>query len=346
MVTGAYISAQDAIKTLCLRMDDMTLSKGAKYASYLPTVYNELRIDVTHTSVIKKFQINKNTNSLAIPNDCMLLYGVGYVDECGAVQPLWYNTKIAQAILFDNGKPCDCDTCGGTHDDCGVIGSVDKQEIVVTLNDEELTKTITRIVLKDGTIVEKVREPIAVEDSYEWIESEKELCALDLAPCGCVMKTQHNTDALSKYDCGCWNFETNCGTYNKFMKKEFGYTMDITGTQIVLDPSFPYDYLVLKYAAHISSQKDYKIPIIALEALISGILYYEETDNVKSPGYVRGVGGMRYQKYYAEKKKLAKRLRPTSFQRALGAMGIVDMRDCKNKFEYYNRAWIGKRCCI
>lgn len=345
MVTGAYISAQDAIRTLCLRMDDMTLSKGAKYASYLPTVYNELRLDVTHTSTIKKFQINRHTNSLAIPNDCMLLFGVGYVDDCGVVQPLWYNTKIPQAILFENGKPCNCETCGD-HSDCGVIQSVDKKEEVVTLNGEELTKTITRIVLKDGTIVEKVREPIAVGESYEWVETEKELCALDMAPCGCVKQTPKNKELLATYDCGCWNFETNCGTYNKFMKKELGYTMDITGTQIVLDASFPYDYVVLKYAAHISSQKDYKIPIIALEALISGILYYEETDNVKSPAYVRGVGGMRYQKYYAEKKKLAKRLRPTAFQKALGAMGLVDQRDCRNKFEYYNRAWIGKSCCI
>lgn len=346
MVTGAYISAQDAIRTLCLRMDDLTLSKGAKYASYLPTVYNELRIDVTHISTIKKFQINKHTNSLAVPSDCMLLFGVGYVDECGVVQPLWYNSKIPQTILFENGVPCECESCGGEHDNCGVIDSVDKTEETVTIGNDELTKTTTRIVLKDGTIVEKVRQPIATADGYEWVESEKELCALDMLPCGCVKKSESNQEILAKYDCGCWNLTTNCGTYNKFMKKELGYTMDITGTQIVLDASFPYNYLVLKYAAHISSQKDYKIPIIALEALISGILYYEETDNVKSPAYVRGVGGMRYQKYYAEKKKLSKRLRPTLFQKALGAMGLVDSRDCANKFEYYNRAWIGKSCCI
>jgi hypothetical protein len=276
----------------------------------------------------------------------MLLYGVGYVDDCGVVQPLWYNTKIPQDILFENGKPCDCNTCGTSHTNCGVIDSVEKTEETVMIEGDEYTITKTIIVLKDGTVVEKLKQPILKGRQVIWEETEKELCKMDMLPCGCVSDTPANTEIIQKYNCGCYNFETNCGTYNKFMKKEFGYTMDITGTQIVLDPSYPYEYIVLKYAANINSSKDYQIPKIALEALISGILYYEETDNVKSPAYVRGIGGMRYQKYFAERKKLAKRLRPTSFQKALGAMGVVDMRDCRNKFEYYNRAWVGKSCCI
>lgn len=353
MIPTAFISAQDAIKTLCLRNEDTNFSKAAIYTSYLQTVYNELRLDVTHTSKIAKFQLNKFTKSLAIPEDCMLLYGVGYVDDCGVVQPLWYNTKIPQEILFENGQPCDCDSCTSEHANCNVIDTVDTVEEIVVYNDTEYTKTTKTITLKDGTILKRVNTPTLISSTdeirtphIEMIETTTELCKLELLPCGCVANTTTNAENIQRYDCGCWNFVTNCGTYNKFKKKEYGWTMDITGSQIIMDSSYPYNYVVLKYAASISSAKDYKIPILSLEALLAGIMYYYDTNNPRSAPYLKGVGGMRYNQYFAEKKKLSKRLRPTNFQRALGAMGVVADPHCENQFAYYNRYWVGRSCCI
>lgn len=346
MSRNAYISAGDCIKDLCLYNEESLASKAAVYASHLRKVYDDLRIDVTHKTTIKKFYINKATRSLEIPNDLLLLQGIGYIDECSVVQPLWYNVKIPQEILFENGHDCGCQTCGDGHANCNIIKSVTDNDTTVYIKGDPYTRYEKKVVLEDGRVILKTNEPILHSDgNIDYQESEKELCKMDMLPCGCVASTTENTKKLEEHDCGCWNFNTNCGTYNKFQKKKYGFTMDITGEYIVLDETYPYDHLVLKYTTVINQESDYKIPIIAETVIHAGIMYYYHMFNPKSQGNMKGIGSIPYNLYQAEKKKLAKRLRPTDFERALGAMGIVEHTHCNtvvnNTFAYYNRSWIG-----
>lgn len=318
---AAYITADKIIKTLCLRTGDTALGKAALYASYLETVYAELSLDVTYQSVIRKFQINKRINSFAIPSDCVLLYAVGHYDDCGVVKPLWYNLDMPKDILFENGVPCECDSCGD-HANCKTIKSFDEIEETITISGTDYTKTTKTTTLTDGSVVRKVTEPVLTSGGrVDMVTSENELCKLDLLPCGCVKNTQENNEKVNKLNCECSSLSTNCGTYNRLQKKEHGYSIDITGTQILFDNSYPYDYVILKYLKNIDSPKDYKIPRIALEAVLSGIRYYAETDSDASPAYNKGIGGIFYNKYFAEKKKLAGRLRPFQYSRILGSLG-------------------------
>ncbi len=346
MSKNAYISAGDCIKNLCLYNEETVSSRGSVYASHLRKVYDDLRIDVTHKTVIQKFYINKETMSVEIPSELLLLYGVGYIDKCGVVEPLWYNLKIPQEILFANGHDCGCQTCGEGHANCSIIDKVTDNDTTVYINGDPYTRYEKKVVLKDGRVVMKINEPILHSDgNITYQPTEKELCKIDMLPCGCVADSSSNTSKLKEYDCGCWNFNTNCGTYNKFQKKKYGFTMDITGEYIVIDRSYPYDHIVLKYTATIDSEADYKIPIIAETFVHAGIMYYYHMFHPKSPANMKGIGSIPYNIYQAEKKKLSKRLRPTDFQRALGAMGIVEHTMCNqvvnNRFAYYNRSWIG-----
>lgn len=353
----AYISANDLIKDLCLMNEDFSLSKAAIYASHLKTVINELRIDVTQKTKIAKFAINKNTNSIGVPNDCLLLHAIGYEDDCGVVQPLWYNTKIPQEILFEGGRGCSCQTCGEEHTYCSVIDTVDTTEEDIEIGRATYTKTTKTITTKDGSVIRRITQPVIVAtrggsrggeivESVQMQTTEEELCKLELLPCGCVKSTESNSENIEKYDFGCWNFNTNCGTYNKFQKKEYGYTIDITGENIILDISYPYDYVVLRYTSAINSMNEFKIPVIAAPAVRTGIMYYYHQMNPTSSMAMKQVGGVAYQSYYAEKMKLGKRLRPTFFQKALAAMGIPQSNECDNRFEYYNRSWVNKRILI
>jgi hypothetical protein len=131
---NAYISAGDCIKDLCLYNEETVSTKGAVYASHLRKVYDELRMDVTHKTEIQKFYINRETMSIEIPSNVLLLYGIGYIDKCGVVEPLWYNLKIPQEILFANGHECSCQSCGEEHANCSIIDTVTDNDTTVYIN--------------------------------------------------------------------------------------------------------------------------------------------------------------------------------------------------------------------
>ena len=323
MSSQAYITAEELLKTLCLRNGDTSLSKASLYASYMTTVYNELKIDVNHKSVIRKFYINKLTNSLPIPDDCLMLLAVGYVNECNIIEPLWYNDNIPLDLLFYNTKSCDCNTCGGEHSYCGLIKSFDEVEEIVTINGTPYTNKKKTTILEDGTIyLTTLTATLNSDNEVVMIPNQEELCKVDYLPCGCVSTTPENIEKI-KTSCGCGDINTNCGTYNRYIPKNEGYRIDESETQIMLDMSYTLDHIVLKYYTTINSAKDYRIPVIAMEAMFYGIMYYSSKMDKKVPMGDRALGGNWYNDYEAEKKKLSKRIHPNVFSNIMGAMGVT-----------------------
>ena len=344
MAVGSYISASELIKTICHRNGDLALGKAHLYETYLTSVYNELRLDVTSKSVIKKFYINKATNSLPIPNDCLLLEAVGYEDEKGVVIPMWYNDKIPLDLLFSNTKNCSCNTCGGEHEYCGVIGKVNEESEEVEIQGISYTKTIKTTTMIDGSVIVTSVIPTLVNNkgvlSVGMVRTQEELCKIDLLPCGCVDNTPDNKEKIDKFDCYCREMDTNCGTYNRYIPKDRGYRLDMNQEQVILDPTYPFDCIVLRYVTNINSAKDYKIPLLAMEAMIYGISYYAKSNDMRLPMNERALGGNAYNMYQAEKKKLSRRLNPNNYAKIMGAMGVTSKEStyCKNERQndYYD----------
>jgi hypothetical protein len=329
MYLSSFVSAKDVISKLCIRTEDVNLSRARLYASYMNAVWNDLRIDITKTSVIRKFSINRATNSLPIPDDCLMLYGVGYEDCEGVVKPLWYNTNMPKHLLFENGVPCHCDTCGEESSICSLIKDVTESQEIITINGINYTKTTKITTMIDGKVIRTITEPYAVNTNgsvvVEMKTTQEELCELEMKPCGCIDNCNSNKEKIKKLECGCLSFDTNFGTYlsNIYEPKNKGYSIDVTGTHILLPMGYEYDYVVLKYLTSISSEEDFRIPSIAEEAFIRGLQYYSEADNPKAPNYEKGIGSTRYELYQAEKLKLRKRLRPFDYQIGNGALGIT-----------------------
>lgn len=340
MSVGSYISASELLKIICHRNGDLALSKAHLYETYITTVYNELRIDVTSKSVIKKFYINKDTNSLPIPNDCLLLEAVGYENEKGVVVPMWYNDKIPLDLLFSNTKNCSCNTCGGEHEYCGVIGKISEESEEVIIQGISYTKTIKTTTLIDGTVIVTSDIPTLVNNegvlSVEIVHTQEQLCKIDLLPCGCVDNTPDNIDNIKKLSCYCENIDTNCGTYNRYIPKDRGYRLDMNQEQVILDRTYPYDYVVLRYVTNINSVKDFRIPLLAMEAMIYGIMYYAKSFDLRVPLNERGLGGNAYMMYYAEKKKLSKRINPNNYAKIMGAMSVTSRRSAYCNYDHEN----------
>lgn len=326
-----YIKASKVIEQRCLRDEDFGMTKAPILFSYLPTVYNDLKFDGTKTTTLKKYYINKENNTLAIPNDCLLLLAVGYENECGSITGMWYNDALPKEILFENRQDCGCDICGDENTLCSSVKEFDNVEQVVTLFGDEYTNITKTSILEDGRILQYTKTYMASDGSGEeeeviYVEKTEQICSLELSPCGCIAKTEANQTALSGLDETCCSLSTNRGRNSHDCcdnKNPNSFTLDIQGRLIVFSPNYLRDYAIIKYVSAVNSAGDYQIPSLALEAMLAGLKYYYNSNDPKAQPFTRGQGGMFHRMYTAEMNKLQKRLRPLPYQRYMKAMGVV-----------------------
>jgi len=330
MTNVAYIPVQDVIKTLCLRENDTNMSMGAIYSSYLPAVYNDLRFGVTKRTTTKKYYIDLTNNSLALPDDCLLVIGLGYLDSCGSIQPIWYNNRIPTPMLFENTAPCNCNTCGEENTSCGLIKSFDQVDEEVVIDGDTYTNYVKTVMLEDGTVIKYTRT-WGIQSSSDEVNSvvpfdtQEEVCVLDVLPCGCVATTVSNTLKIKE----CCTLNTGCGMYSTSCcdnQATNTYKIDVQGRLLLLSANYDKDYVIIKYVTALNEASDYKIPTIALETMIRGIKYYAALDDKKAPAYSRGQNSMTHRVYKAELNKLKKRLNPTNWDRLMDSLGVMSTK--------------------
>lgn len=330
---AAYIPVQKVIETLCLREGDNAMTMGAIYSSYLPSVYNDLRFGVTKKTVTKKYYLDLANNSLVLPNDCLLVIGVGYEDNCGSIQPLWYNSKIPIPMLFENSLPCQCDTCGEENTSCGLIKEFDKVEEESTFGSDYIN-SITTTILNDGTVIKTTRTwGLQIESQGRTttivpFDTQEEVCILDKLPCGCVATTPSNTTKINSLSTSCCSLNTGCGNYDISCcdPSVNSYRLDIQGRLLLMSPNYDKDYIIIKYVTAINDKNDYQIPTIALEAMIRGIKYYRAIDNDKLPLAMRGQNSITHRMYTAELSKAKKRINPTNWDMLMDSLGIMSIK--------------------
>lgn len=330
MTNVAYIPVQDVIKTLCLRENDTNMSMGAIYSSYLPAVYNDLRFGVTKRTTTKKYYIDLRNNSLALPDDCLLVVGLGYLDSCGSIQPIWYNERIPTPMLFENSAPCNCNTCGEENTSCGLIKSFDQVDEEVVIDGDTYTNYVKTVMLEDGTVIKYTRT-WGIQSSSDEVNSvvpfdtEEEVCVLDKLPCGCVATNTSNTLKIKE----CCTLNTGCGMYSTSCcdnQATNTYKVDVQGRLLLLSANYDKDYVIIKYVTSLNEASEYKIPTIALETMIRGIKYYAALDDKKAPAYSRGQNSMTHRVYKAELNKLRKRLNPINWDRLMDSLGIMSTK--------------------
>lgn len=331
----AYISVADVIKTICLRENDTSMSMAAIYSSYLPTVYNDLRFDVTKKTVTKKYYLDLANNSLVLPNDCLIVVGVGYIDDCGSIKPLWYNNAIPAPMLFENSLPCNCATCGEENTSCGLIKSFDSVEETVSILGSDYTNYIKTTILTDGTVIKNTREYGVEGSSVVPFDTEEEICSLDTLPCGCIATTVSNTTKINSLCDTCCSLSTGCGTYSISCCDNTSvnsYRLDMQGRLLIMSSTYDKDYIIIKYVTAINSAKDYQIPVIALEAMIRGIKHYRAMDDPKVSNSMKGQNSPTHRMYTAEMNKVRKWINPMDWGKVMDSLGVMST---KKQLKYY-----------
>ncbi len=137
-------------------------------------VFPDMQLDIIKDAKREFLYINKKTNRLKLPCDCLRVSSVSVVDNCGRIYPVYINKNLHDDIIdYGAKKDCAC-SCGGEL--CNMIKGY---ESVITTVDAEMPdssiKTFTCTNRKwysaDGTYYEQTQAPQREYENSEWVDT-------------------------------------------------------------------------------------------------------------------------------------------------------------------------------
>lgn len=248
-------------------------------------------------SVKKVFlTVDPTTNTVSLPPDFIRYSFIGYINHCDERVPLDFNPDIANNL----DKPsCDC-KCGCANPLCKEI-KYDLAEETIIIGGNPYTKTVKRMILKNSYIEESsIPVPVyenvggvATITSVKYETSSKELCALEVKPCGCLESTTRNVRNLTA--CGCASLCCNAHSeeFNIFPEARIIQIHNNTLRKIYLE----------YYGDLPCLDGEYLVPEIAFEAIVAWIKWMAVEDK-------RGISETairrKYDRWIAARKNLRK----------------------------------------
>lgn len=252
-------------------------------------------------------------NYVDMPGDCARPLGVGVDDKCDLIQPLFYNNQlnvVAKPITKKCGCTCDC---GGLCDDANSLTTTTK--LIFTINGVPYYQKCWMQLCPNGDIIEYCETPTkkyndltgdsgdfsddynndydiaaAPFSAYEIVivKSQRKICKLEVAPCGCPLETEANCQLLID-SCGCstsWGCRSkrrHCKQFSENINNNHLGEVKLSdcGTRIfyrankhwrqVAKKEFP-DYLLVNYqSTGVTPGAETLIPKYARKVMYAGI---------------------------------------------------------------------------
>lgn len=304
-------------------------------------------------SVWMPIKLGDPFNYIDVPQDCDRLLSVGVDDKCDLIQPLYYNSQL-NVVAKPTTKKCGCTCdCGGVCDSVNSLTTTTK--LLFTINGVPYYQKCWMEICPNGDILEYCETPTkkyntlagdsgdfnddynndydiaaAPFSAYEivTVKSQRKICKLDVAPCGCPVESETNCQSLID-SCGCsisWGCRTkrkHCDQFSQNINKNhFGEVkLSDCGTKIFYRPNkhwrqvakkeFP-DYLLVNYQSRGTTPgAETLVPKYARN------LFYAELDNArKEYNSSYGIGEKQAACYKAqdERNKIVAYLSPISLE--------------------------------
>lgn len=301
---AVFVPIIDVVEEACFSMDDFLLRNKMKFLRFAGRIYNDdMNLGAIKATKRQFMNINKRTNTIDLPENCLKLSAVSWVDESGKEWPLFRNGRLSDDIVDIKADP-NC-ACGCKNELCNMIKGYESISEEVT---DELPNgdpvTFTCLSIKgydpDGTFYETKQYPIRRFTDGVWtgteLETEKiELCKLELDSAGCVVDCEDNFQAVATCGCGGSNttsselpanvvrlsctpilstFAIQSGScYSAGMQFVNVYNLTELGNRLIFPPEFPKDKVLVRYYVN-TGLKDIGIPSVARKAFISGLMFY------------------------------------------------------------------------
>lgn len=272
--------------------------------------WRELNLFVIKSQRKVFLNVDPTTNTVSLPYDFIRYSFIGYIDACGERVPLSFNPDLANSLQK---AACDCH-CGCVSSLCREV-KYDLAEEIVTIEGTPYTKTVKRMIFKD-CFIEESKIPIAVYDEVEGepvlqevkFETEiKQLCRLDVKPCGCIESSTENINKLRA--CGCTSL--CCGVHNESFNvfKDAGI-IQLDGNSI--------KKIYLEYYGDLPCvDGDYMVPEIAFEAIVAFAKWMAVEDK---KGVSETVITRKYNRWISARKNLRKAKNTSTISRIIKAL--------------------------
>lgn len=268
-------------------------------------VFPDLNMDIVKEAKREYLYVNKRTNTIELPEDCIQVSSVSWVDEYGRIHPVYRNTRLHNDIV-DLGAKKDC-ACACNGDLCNMIKGY---ESVVTYEDakmpngdtQEFRLVNTKWYDAEGNYYEQVQAPQREYESGEWTDTvvattDNLLCKLEIDEAtGCVRDCEENYRAVTS--CGCSFYGSECSSQPsattadgyRLLQTNYAiesgrwfsipcqgfnniYNINDMGDKLIFPHDFGFDRVLLRYYSDVP-MKDMKVPFTAAYAFICGIMFY------------------------------------------------------------------------
>lgn len=334
------------VKSLLIREGDVIGLNFRRYYEIAKDVYRELNLYAIRISKRYLIEVDKNTNSIQVPPDLILISSVSIIDECGQIIPLILNKNLTNDIIDINlDKDCTCQ-CGCNDELCGQLKNY---EVVYT--------SITAPVPGGGTMAFNCfsRKTIYPNGDYyrEWnmpvtiyengvlastiLQDYKEfICKLEIKPCGCVVDNACNRDMLSDC-CGSGYLVTECGCKccpDDFPNETYG--MSTLGDTISFNSRANFTHVLVRGFTD-NSNGEIMVPLVAKTAILRGVKF-EQLTYEKGSGYT----AMAIQRQLIQFERLYKEERKRLF-RLLNRWSLKEFYESvipTRRYPHTNRPWV------
>jgi hypothetical protein len=275
-------SPDEIIKSLLRREGDTAGINFLKYRSVVLDLWRDMNL---HTvKFVKRYLIgvNKNTNSLDLPEEFLFPSSFSVLDECNKFQSMTVNNHLHDDIVdISADKNCHCE-CGCKGTLCGQIKTYESIiEETQELMPDDTTKTFTSVTRKrtdaDGKFYIERTMPVRIYEDGDWVDvvlktESEELCQLEVSDCGCVKDTKDNECKVNAH-CNANTFAEECGlTFcNPQSKLQFNYSEQ--GNRIVMPSNFDYDKVMVRCFVELPIT-ELRVPLVAKKAFMIGLKSY------------------------------------------------------------------------
>ncbi len=302
------ISLTDLVNEIFLNKGDVGRREYLRYKSIAKGVYRELNLLKLREAVRVFISIDKATNSIRIPENCISISSISVVDSCNKLVPLSYTDSITDQdiISINDDKKCGCKVCDCQNKDCGSMYKYETMTELVSMklpngSFDTFEKTLIKRINPDGSVVQEINEPELTFDdngvhvSTDMVKRIEVICKVDVKDCGCIIDSEENKKKLGETCCAqLFSVESGCCAKNCGCETlDYSYSMNEEQNRMYFDTRFAYDKVLLRYYANQTSA-EIEIPIIAKDAVMYGTEYKAAMWDKNSKGSRAGNFKMEY----------------------------------------------------
>jgi hypothetical protein len=277
--------------------------------------YRKLNLNLLRIVKDVLIPVDPRTGTGRLPDDFRKVISAGYYNMCGDYTPI---TQVALIEVLDGEKSkCGCEKCGCSKDSFCDSVSFERLEEPSEYGASYINTIIRKFDKASKTYKEQREEWITKDGSLIQSTTVRDLCTLDVQPCGCISETTQNIERLRSCGCcGVWDYFGTRGNYcydDYFSIDEKNRLIHVGDGQI--------RFVRMKYWAYLPCiDGEVYFPGVAVECLAAWILWKRDS---RRRGIGLGEKQLSYLQYKQERRELRRNLFPIRISVVRNALNLI-----------------------